>query len=104
MTDTRIPMDLDEARQFINECYWTFAKTMPQSPHDYIVRGKVDAEKFYRFVELIRRDGVVRPWGRYRNIYLAIDGFNFWTMGAPVVETTIINRQLVEDFEKGMPK
>lgn len=32
--------DIDKIREFIARCQWTFAKTMPWAPHEYIVRGK----------------------------------------------------------------
>ena len=92
-----------EARTYIAQVYWRFAKTMPQWPHEYTVRDwRPDLEgEFFAFVELIRRDGVVKPWRkdaqypRYRHSYLAIDGWQYWTMGAPVPETTVINRATV---------
>lgn len=47
---------------------------------------------------LIRQDGLVKPWPRdaveprYRLTYLSLDGWEYWTTGAPVAETTVINR------------
>lgn len=32
--------DYDKLREMIARCQWTFAKTMPWAPHEYIVRGK----------------------------------------------------------------
>jgi hypothetical protein len=55
-------------------------------------------QQFAEFVGLIRRDGVVKPWPRdaatprYHHTYLELDGWEYWTMGAPVPETTVINR------------
>jgi hypothetical protein len=49
---------------------------------------------------LIRRAGVMKPWPRdaqtppYRLTYLELDSWEYWTMGAPVPETTVINRAL----------
>ena len=31
-------------------------------------------------------------WGEYVHAYLEVDGFEYWTMGARVPETTVINR------------
>jgi hypothetical protein len=56
---------------------------------------------FFEFVVLIRRDGIVKPWPRdaatprYRLTYLELDGWEYWSMGAPVPETTVINRALL---------
>ena len=81
----------DAARAYIAEVRWQFAKTMPQWPHEYTVREwRPDLEReFFEFVELIRRDGIVKPWPRdaptprYHLTYLEIDGWEYWSMGAP---------------------
>ena len=92
----------DDARAYIAEVRWQFAKTMPQWPHEYTVRKwRSDLEhEFSEFVVLIRSDGIVKPWPRdaakprYRHTYLELDGWEYWTMGAPVPKTTVINRGL----------
>jgi hypothetical protein len=61
-------LTVDAARAFIGQCEWTFAKTMPWAPHEYIVRRNVDNDKFVGFVKLIREQGARRKWGRYRNL------------------------------------
>ena len=88
------PFDIEDARAYIDEVRWQFAKTMPQWPHEYTVRDwRVDLDDtFLDFVELIREQGVVKPWPadsptpRYHHTYLAIDGWDYWTMGEPVEE------------------
>ena len=90
----------DDARAYIADVRWQFAKTMPQWPHEYTVRDwRPDLdEDFARMVELIRQEGVVKPWPRdsksprNRLPYLEIDGWEYWSMGDPVPETTVINR------------
>jgi len=72
-------LTVDEAREFINQHEWTFAKTMPWCPHWYVVRRNVDNDKFVGFVKLIRAEGEIRPWSRYRHTYLDIDGYQYWT-------------------------
>jgi hypothetical protein len=94
---------VDAARAYIAQVPWQFAKTMPQWPHEYTVREwRPDLEReFFRFVELIRRDGQVKPWPRdapvprYQLTYLEIGGSEYWSMGAPVRDTTVINRALL---------
>jgi hypothetical protein len=93
-------LTLDGARAYVAAVRWRFAKTMPQWPHEYTVRGwRPDLEAgFVAFVELIRRTGEVKPWPggatnpRYHHRYLELDGWQYWTMGAPVADTTVINR------------
>jgi hypothetical protein len=54
--------------------------------------------EFESFVALIRDEGVVKPWPRdsttprYHHPYLEIDGWEYWSMGEPIPETTVINR------------
>lgn len=92
------------ARAYIANVRWQFATTMPKWPHEYTVRRWREdlAEDFVAFVELIRREGEIKPWPRdaakprYHHTYLEIDGWDYWTMGEPVAESTLINRARVE--------
>ena len=90
--------DYNKLREMIARCQWTFAKTMPWAPHEYIVRGKcpLTEEEFLYFIDMQRRFGVKEHWGKYFNPYLYIDDYKYWTMGAPVEETIIMNRAKVK--------
>ncbi|MBO4443679.1 MAG: hypothetical protein J5814_02775 [Bacteroidaceae bacterium] len=90
-------LNYDKLRGMIARCQWTFAKTMPFAPHEYIVRGKcpLTEEEFLYFVDMQRRFGKEERWGRYNFPYLYIDDYKYWTMGAPYEETTVINRARV---------
>lgn len=97
-----------DATAFIRRSAWIFAKTMPEIPHEYTVRGRTAAsdEEFFEMVRHIRENGYVRPWGRYRNTYLEIPDdsgvcWRYWTMGNPVEETTIINRERCDEPWRG---
>ena len=87
-------MDYDKLREMIARCEWTFAKSMPFAPHEYIVKDKcpLTAEEFECFVIMQREHGVKERWGKYNNPYLYIDDYKYWTMGAPLEDTTVINR------------
>jgi hypothetical protein len=96
---------VDDARVYIDMVRWQFARTMPQWPHWYTIRAwrpDLDAT-FASFAVLIRREGVVKPWPReakvprYRHTYLELDGWEYWTMGAPIPETVVINRARLEE-------
>ena len=87
----------DRLREFIDSSHWTFAKTMPQWPHEYIVRDKVDANLFVELVRHIRRHGYEGRFYQKKYIYFDDRGKTYWTMGAPIEETTIINRCRGED-------
>jgi hypothetical protein len=96
----------DDFRRFIEERQWTFAKTMPQWPHEYTVRRFEDPKSkqdvFEEAVAFLRANGecrVFEPTGR-SSVYFDIDGRQYWTMGAPIEETVIINRAWLDWRER----
>jgi hypothetical protein len=89
-----LPPDL---RAFVEAQHWTFAKTMPEWPHWYIVRERVDRRLFERLVLHIRAHGREGRFYRRAIVYFEEDGLVYWTMGAPLEETTIVNRCRRED-------
>jgi hypothetical protein len=56
MSERAVPFP-EELRRFVNDERWTFAKTMPEWPHEYLVRERVDEQLFVRLVEHIRSNG-----------------------------------------------
>lgn len=94
--DNSIPLP-DSLRKFVIDSIWTFAKTMPEWPHEYIVRERVDEYLFKTLVQFIRSNGYK---GKFYNMHITYfdDGqLVYWTMGAPIEETTIINRCRKDD-------
>lgn len=89
-----LPVDLVA---FIDTTRWTFARTMPEWPHEYIVRDQVDEQLFIRLVQHIRQHGYQGAFYHQILTYFDDRGWTFWTMGAPLEETTIINRCRRED-------
>ncbi len=81
-----------ELEVFVNEQGWTFAKTMPRWPHEYLVRERVDEELFEQLVRHIRKHGYEGRFYDRPITYYDEAGMAYWTMGAPVEQTTIINR------------
>jgi hypothetical protein len=79
-------------RIFIDSCRWTFAKTMPVWPHEYIVRERVDEELFVQLVEHIRAHGYEGKFYQKCITYFDDDGMVYWTMGAAIEKTIIVNR------------
>jgi hypothetical protein len=93
-------------RSFIETREWCFAKTMPQWPHEYTVRKFQDPKEeqalFEEVVAFIRPHGERRtfePTGK-SSVYFDIDGRQYWTMGAPIEETIIINRAWLDWRER----
>lgn len=86
---------MEEALRFVARGTWVTAKSYQRFPHQYIVRGKcpLTDEEFNRFVELIRLHGIKERFFSRTFTYLYLgDGYKYWTMGAPIPETTVINR------------
>jgi SAM-dependent methyltransferase len=87
----------NEISALLSAEHWTWAKTMPGVPHEYIVRDRcrmTDAQ-FEAVVRLQRETGTHEVWGRYNFPYLYVDGYKYWTMGDPIPDTIILNRQKV---------
>jgi hypothetical protein len=83
---------LDEARAFIANARWIFARTMPENPHWYTLRKENANEGFESFVVFIRQNGYRSAFKGHWYVKFDIDGWTYWTMGAPLSETILINR------------
>jgi hypothetical protein len=70
---------------------------MPEWPHEYLVRGRVDDGLFEATVVHIRTNGYAARFYRRQITYFDDRCWVYWTMGAPIPETTIINRCRKED-------
>jgi len=82
---------------------WTFAKTMPQDPHEYIVRSKTaDDETYIAMFQTIEDRGVWRTWGntQYQYLYPG-DGYYYWKMTDDITESKILNRAKEEIKDEG---
>jgi len=107
----------DDARTYVGAVRWQFASTMPRVRHWYTIRKwRPDLDDaFVGFVRHIRSVGVRMDWPGppakplYRNQYLLLDGWKYWTMGdpypgvVPPIETpettTLINRARIDPQE-----
>lgn len=89
--------DLNRIAELLEKEKWTWAKTMPSIPHEYIVRDNclMGEENFLMIVHVQRELGAPEKWGYNTLPYLYIDGYKYWTMGDTSEKTTIINRQKV---------
>ncbi|MSQ48667.1 MAG: hypothetical protein EXR78_09855 [Deltaproteobacteria bacterium] len=87
----------EDLKRFVTAEQWTYAKTMPTWPHEYVVRARVDEKLFVQMVTHIRANGYQGRFYQKEITYFEEDGLVYWTMGAPLNETTIINRCRKED-------
>lgn len=91
-------IDNYEASLLLEGQTYKFSKTMPHIPHSYTLKETWHRpEQFEDVVQYIRDAGVQEKWGRYNHHYLYLNGFKYWTMGAPVGETILINRAMPPD-------
>lgn len=83
------------AGALVEECRWIFAKTMPQWPHWYTLRKEWTSEvPFEAVAQFIREYGYREKFKPSGGVYmrLNINGMKYWTMGAPLPITILINR------------
>jgi hypothetical protein len=72
---------------------WTFARTMPKNPHEYTLRKTWTGDlPFEAVVQFIRDHGYRRRYGRRWYVCLDVGQHRYWTMGAPLPATILINR------------
>ena len=101
--------DEDFLHSFTESRRWQFAKTMPWNPHEYTVRTWVDTpdgnEEFDRFLTLVATQGYTGKWGKRTWPYLDVGGFAYYTFGAPLAVTHIINRKPTDkvDADRSAP-
>src|ERR1700690_4404087 len=71
----------EDIERFINANNWTFAKTMPENPHWYIVRDKCSSEEDFKgFVMHIRKHGYrVKFKGSWYTCF-DVGEYKYWTM------------------------
>lgn len=85
-------MSLGEMRRFVANARWVFARTMPENPHWYTLRKENSHEDFEAFIRLIRKTGYREEYRGQWYVKFDLDGWSYWTMGAALSETILINR------------
>jgi hypothetical protein len=84
-------------RRWLESQRWIYARSRPNNPHSYCLRREAgDTELFEKVVEHIREFGHPYPWwGRVYRQYVC-GSHAYWSMGAPLSETELINRKSLE--------
>lgn len=76
---------------------WRFAKTMPTNPHWYSLAKTWELRaEFDEAVRLIRQFGYTIRFGKSFYTLFNVGEYFYWTMGAPIHETTLINRAYID--------
>ena len=68
---------------FINKQTWTFAKTMPEIPHYYIIRDTLpddDRKRFDTFAEYIKENGYPDTFDSKEYTYLKLSNYKYWVI------------------------
>lgn len=94
-----VARDEERILRLVSAVEWSFAKTMPQVPHEYCVfrRNPELADEFAWFTRHILAYGKVESWGPYLHSYLYFRGHKYWTMDGRISETTLVNRESTTD-------
>lgn len=89
---------LAQATMTLWKTKFTFAKSMPNIPHEWSARHEWHSdEAFEDIVMYIRENGVKEKFWKKEYIYFYANGYKYWTMGNPLHITKIINRAKVDD-------
>ena len=98
------PADLQRVSDLLLPQQWIFARTMPDNPHWYTLRNLWERDADFTWtVETIRRYGYEEIYEGRRYTVLNLDYMKYWTMGAPVAETILINRKFLTPFADPPP-
>jgi len=92
--ENNMGVSLKEIKEYIGIVRWKYAKTMPKHPHEYTVKewDLENVDMFNKFVVFIREEGYDEYFYRRKMRYCNIEGYKYWTMGAPLEKTILINR------------
>lgn len=96
-----VTLTFDDVARALLSSDWIFAKTMPEIPHWYTLRKRwaADLPPFEDVVQFIRDYGYREKFGRNWFTRLDINGLKYWSMGAPLPITILINRAVIETLQ-----
>jgi hypothetical protein len=87
------PEELNQLRRAVEGLTFTFAKTMPETPHWYVVRAPVNEAVYVQLFTAIHAHGYTGRWRGTSRKYLELgDGFKYWAMTTHMPSSRIINR------------
>jgi hypothetical protein len=91
------PADFDP-RPFIEANTWTYARTRPDNPHEYLLIHKATSwREHLRFLRWLVVHGEVERWVDRKDYpYATVDGWRYWSLWA-VNDEVILNRRREPD-------
>lgn len=89
----------NEVDQLLLEAKWKWAtsKEYKSLPHAYTLSENWDRKVFESVVAYIREYGYKKQFFKTYYIYYQIEDFEYWTMGAPMSETILINKARISN-------
>jgi hypothetical protein len=90
-TPQSVDLSIDEIREYVKSVRW---QTAQDGSHSYTLAKWYPevAAMFYAFVWFIRKNGYIEMFRDVPYICFDVDDYRYWTMGAPLHETILINR------------
>jgi hypothetical protein len=85
--------DQDDFSDFVVGNTWVPARTMPSNPHEYTLRRDPSDSAFEAAVRFIRERGWMESYETRPYKVLHFRGYKYWTMGADLSDTVLINRK-----------
>jgi hypothetical protein len=79
---------------FVAAHRWTFAKTMPHNPHEWLARTAVPEADFEAAVKFINSHGYIRRFGGADYFCVDVGPHRYWgwKVGYPVERVAVLNR------------
>lgn len=94
--DTASGWNAADFERYVVRSEWTFARTMSENPHEYSLRSTAQPGEFDRAVRYIREHGHMETYFGKPYKVLHFHDHKYWTMGAALTETILINRKVLE--------
>jgi hypothetical protein len=97
--------DITPAPYPISALSFRVAKTMPEIPHEYVVRTPENEEAYVALFNLIIAHGVHEMWrGRRYQYWYPGDGWKYWRMDNDIRYSRVLNRaRAAEPYFPHMP-
>lgn len=91
----------DELQAVLERSDWIYAGTMPDNPHEYALRREwADDALFDAAVMHIRENGYEAVFEGRAYTQIDLGEYFYWTMGAPLHETILINRKRIGGYSR----
>lgn len=89
------------ASNWIKEQEFVYAKSYDKTfPHYYTTKDRCNDIDFIKFLQIVRKYGVLKSFYKKQYLYLELDGYEYWEMGRPIKAVQVLNKALINDDAK----